>query len=110
MPESGEERRGGELAGFCGDNPGMHVLSGKCAPDGARVAPMAGTQQARLSCEYGSQRDGWSQFSHKDGVVVAEIEPARIIHESSRRNRGDAMRDGRAESRRKEAYLTQYVD
>ena len=76
MPESGEEGRDGELAWLCGDDRGKHVLSGKCAPDCARVAPMAGTQQARLSCEYRSQRDAQSQFSHKDGVAVAEIEPA----------------------------------
>jgi hypothetical protein len=94
MPESGEEKRGdpeaslcGELSWFCGDDRGTHILSGKCSPDCARVAPMAGMQETRLSCEYRSQRDAQNQVVHKDGVMVAEIEPARIIHESSRRNR-----------------------
>src|SRR5713226_5027494 len=77
MPESGEESSGcgiapvlrravssgsetsfcGELAWFCGDDRGMHVLSGKCSPDCARVAPMAEMQEARLSYEYRAQRD-----------------------------------------------------
>ncbi len=35
---------------------------------------------------------------------------ARIIHDDSRRNRQDARRDGRAEPREAEAYLTQYVE
>jgi hypothetical protein len=64
MPESGEERRGdpetsfcGELSWFFGNDRGTHVLSGKCSPDNARVAPMAGMQEARLSCEYRTRRD-----------------------------------------------------
>jgi len=87
MPESGEERRDGESAWFCGDDRGTRVLSGKCSPDCARVAPTVGMQEARLSREYRTQRDAWDQVAHKDGIVVAENEPARIIHESSRRNR-----------------------
>jgi hypothetical protein len=87
MPESGGERRGGEVSWFCGDDRGTHVLSGKCSPDSARVAPMAGMEKVRLSCEFRSQRDAKYQAAHKDGVMVAENEPARIIHESSRRNR-----------------------
>ena len=96
MPESGEERRGccivpiplgpvssnpetlccGDLAWLCGVDCGTHILSGKCSPDCARVAPMAGIQKARLSCEYRIQRHNENQVAYKDGVVVAEIEPA----------------------------------
>jgi len=36
-------------------------------------------------------------------VIIAPL--ARIIHESSWRDRRDATRDGRAEPRRREAYL-----
>lgn len=75
MPESGEERRGGEVSWFCGDDRSTHVLSGKCSPDCARVAPMAGMEKVRLSCEFRSQRDAKNQAAHKDGVMVAEIEP-----------------------------------
>ena len=35
---------------------------------------------------------------------------ARIIHDGSSRNRAVAKRDGRAETRGREAYLKQYVD
>ena len=37
---------------------------------------MAGVQEARLSYEYRIQRHTWNQLVHKDGGVVAEIEPA----------------------------------
>jgi hypothetical protein len=57
MPESGEERRGGGVSWFCGDDRGTRILSGKCSPDCARVAPMIGMQETQLSCEYRTQRD-----------------------------------------------------
>ena len=42
--------------------------------------------------------------------LAIEVLLARIIHDGSSRNLAVAKRDRRAESRRREAYLNQYVD
>ncbi len=43
-------------------------------------------------------------------TLVSESLLARIIHDGSLQNRKVALRDGRAEPRRREAYSLQYVD
>lgn len=72
MPESGEGSRscciapvplrpisGGSETSFCRESPwvcrvdrGIHILSGKCSPGCARVAPRAEMQEGQLPCEY----------------------------------------------------------
>jgi len=50
-PESGEGSSG-ELPWFRRVDRGIHILSGKCSPGCARVAPRAEMQEGQLPCEY----------------------------------------------------------
>ena len=51
-----------------------------------------------------------SDEPHAPVACYHSVEPARIIHDGSSRNRAVASRDGRAEPRGTEAYWNQYVE
>ena len=58
MPESGEGSRSfdrpfsGKSTWSCRDDRGIHILSGKCSPGCARVAPRAEMKEGRLPRKY----------------------------------------------------------